>query len=1554
MNRRKRSRPQRSASHTAPPDPAAFTAAASAPVADAPASSGAAAQDDEDGDDDLSLAGLISDGEEDVGDPAAAAEGHQFYARVDRERAAEEAAPRASDAPAAASSRANRRKRSRPQRSATHTDAPAQPAPAQPAEGTAAEGADSDVELDSDSGGGEPPPRRRHRPAQSTGSALQDAIIEIQNRERANSAAAQQAARRRSKQRAEKAAAAAAELERRRNMHIVLVASREPAPGRGAEPGRYEAALLTGTLPAPALRRVLLAEPGQGPLGARLARVARDGSHGDGHAPPQAHAALSAPPEVLTALLELQEASWVYLHLQTDALMPQGEASGDAEVRLTASVCFARLGFEDATSGDTASMAPAQEAEWYKRRRALARKVKRVMLWARPEQFEAARSAETTSSSSEEEEAAAPKAQRKSARKRFDARSLYPKLSAKHKAGAGLRWPQRPDHALLRSELRHYQRAAAEWMIERENADTSATLDRPHPLWSRVTPLAGAEPAAAEPFYYQPAQGWLSQAQPPAPPEIAGGILADEMGLGKTVELLYCVLHHPKPQAAAAAAANTGVQRGTGTEARPAGRQDLAFSVECDDTQRSLRLGSWWHRRGSDEDLCPEAYSERLAAGQLGNAPGWLLVKQAGDLHEDLPLYLDSDNVGAYSGGDATKVPLLTLLNLILDALENLRDESQPWRVRSEIFQELPERQKYRKYYATIAQPIAFSTIRERVSQRHYTSLEGFQQDVRLMVANAKQFNLETSQVVADAVAIESSLGHLCRRCDRCRHIPPPGQGYTRRISDDDSDESDSEEETAGPTFLCAAHWAALPAVAQASYSRDLRDDGQHVELTCCCCKSKRNVPADELPEDGVGMDVVEWYCKDCERDIFFAPAEGADGELIESSATLIVCPSAICQQWVNEIAKHVTEGRFRVHVYNGLRSGERTTAKRLASQHIVITTYDVLRQEVYHSAAVQADGQDRMHRYRKKHRVVPTPLTALRWWRVCLDEAQMVHNGTAQAAQMAAQLPTIHRWCVTGTPIAHGLEDLYGLLRFLQAQPLDDRWWWLNAIKKPCEALVPSAVEQYHDFFCGLMWRSARVDVADQLRLPQQHEHKEILEFSDIEKYYYERQHRECLVAAKDVLRKYQDQPSDTVIDSKRWAQPFLRLRQACCHHQIGQASKTFLNSKSTAQRPLTMAELTDRLLAKAKVEAEEAQRLMLAAMNGLAALLLLDDTQPEQLKHKAAVDLYTDVLRIAEEHIERYSLKTDDLQRIHASINLSLLTQGQDPDGAAKLRESALSLRKNYQRLERSDFEVAKLQLGAARKSLEAARPEQHFVPTADPWWTRAASVLEETGRSEEFVQRLHQELAELGNAHSRDGAAAGLQFRDMRGLVYVLQLQLGNTWKARVEMTKTIEALSGRMSDEDARLAGNCSDCRPWGKGPTCAHCKAERGVILSYEQRLYSADRDKKNRGADGADDEGAAASPARPQGGAVDPQLARLAWNMKEHSSKKKVADMSRSPAEPEVALAALLRFLGTAARNHPAVDELREAGAAHIKALVLMKKEFEKLREVWLAQREVL
>lgn len=46
--------------------------------------------------------------------------------------------------------------------------------------------------------------------------------------------------------------------------------------------------------------------------------------------------------------------------------------------------------------------------------------------------------------------------------------------------------------------------------------------------------------------------------------------------------------------------------------------------------------------------------------------------------------------------------------------------------------------------------------------------------------------------------------------------------------------------------------------------------------------------------------------------------------------------------------------------------------------------------------------------------------------------QAQMV-EGTSQAAEMANNLFMINRWCVTGTPIATGLDDVYGLLKFLK-----------------------------------------------------------------------------------------------------------------------------------------------------------------------------------------------------------------------------------------------------------------------------------------------------------------------------------------------------------------------------------------------------------------------------------------------------------------------------------------------------------------------------------------
>ena len=64
-----------------------------------------------------------------------------------------------------------------------------------------------------------------------------------------------------------------------------------------------------------------------------------------------------------------------------------------------------------------------------------------------------------------------------------------------------------------------------------------------------------------------------------------------------------------------------------------------------------------------------------------------------------------------------------------------------------------------------------------------------------------------------------------------------------------------------------------------------------------------------------------------------------------------------------------------------------------------------------------------------------------------------MVETSTAKAGEMAGKLAARHRWCITGTPFSRGLEDLYGLLFFLKAAPLHEKFWWNRVCQRPYEA---------------------------------------------------------------------------------------------------------------------------------------------------------------------------------------------------------------------------------------------------------------------------------------------------------------------------------------------------------------------------------------------------------------------------------------------------------------------------------------------------------------------
>ena len=95
----------------------------------------------------------------------------------------------------------------------------------------------------------------------------------------------------------------------------------------------------------------------------------------------------------------------------------------------------------------------------------------------------------------------------------------------------------------------------------------------------------------------------------------------------------------------------------------------------------------------------------------------------------------------------------------------------------------------------------------------------------------------------------------------------------------------------------------------------------------------------------------------------------------------------------------------------HNLTSDDLLSSHDLAKVHIVLTTYDILREDLYHDVPIFAQHETRQLRYPKKHRVIPTPLSRLKWWRIIVDEAQMVESSTAKATEMAMRLHACHKW---------------------------------------------------------------------------------------------------------------------------------------------------------------------------------------------------------------------------------------------------------------------------------------------------------------------------------------------------------------------------------------------------------------------------------------------------------------------------------------------------------------------------------------------------------------
>ncbi|SPQ21138.1 c4c1990a-724a-49be-92d0-f7bf28fa9aea [Thermothielavioides terrestris] len=304
--------------------------------------------------------------------------------------------------------------------------------------------------------------------------------------------------------------------------------------------------------------------------------------------------------------------------------------------------------------------------------------------------------------------------------------------------------------------------------------------------------------------------------------------------------------------------------------------------------------------------------------------------------------------------------------------------------------------------------------------------------------------------------------------------------------------------------------------------------------------------------------------------------------EVLTTSATLIVAPSTLLDQWLSELNRHAPS--LKVMFYPGIRKlskskeGTEISAEQLAEQDVVITTYEVLRTEIW--AASDAPG--RSMRNEQQYERLRSPLVQLSWWRVCIDEAQMVENWTNNAAKLARMIPRINAWGVT---------DLRGLLLFLRYEPYasDTKIW---------NVLTTVDKASFRKIFNQISMRHSKSLVRSEIAIPAQKRFVVSMPFTAVEEQHYQTLFEELaetcgLDARGNPLQADWDPEDPTVQSAMRVALD--RLRQTVLHPEVGNRSGRALGKRAGPMR--TVAEVLDAMLEQSDAAMRADQRSLLSA---------------------------------------------------------------------------------------------------------------------------------------------------------------------------------------------------------------------------------------------------------------------------------------------------------------------------------------------------------------------
>lgn len=387
-------------------------------------------------------------------------------------------------------------------------------------------------------------------------------------------------------------------------------------------------------------------------------------------------------------------------------------------------------------------------------------------------------------------------------------------------------------------------------------------------------------------------------------------------------------------------------------------------------------------------------------------------------------------------------------------------------------------------------------------------------------------------------------------------------------------------------------------------------------------------------------------------------PVRISDGPLDllrNTSATLIITPPSILKQWKNELQSISPD--LSVLIYDGLRReavdhSHEQLLEQFRHHDVVLTTYSVLAAEIHYAPVPSRDL-----RHEKKYERRVSPVTQLTWWRIVLDEAQMIESGLNNAAKVARLIPRQNAWAVSGTPVRKDARDLLGLLIFLRFQPFFQypQLW---------DYLVLHRRDIFKQIFKTITLRHTKEQIKDDVQLPPQKRVVITVPFTHIEEQHYSTMYKQMCedcglnIDGSPVADSW-DPRSPIVTEKMRsW---LTRLRQTCLHPEVGSRNRRALGSGKGPLR--TVGEVLEVMVEQNATVSRAEERTLLLSQIRRGQLL------EHANRSRDALDIWSHTLEESKGVVEdcRKRLKSE-LNDIAAAE--SRILEQPEPDGLTTAR--------------------------------------------------------------------------------------------------------------------------------------------------------------------------------------------------------------------------------------------------------------------------------------------